>query len=134
VLGLAAMSGGLATPQRLTSYVVAGVLGWLLALVLGVSYRVLPTLTWHYRFAARAGRPETPALPAMVQARFGWLALALHGSGTLLLVTALLWALPGLSRAGALLLLVAVLVTLAHHVRMLLVGRSPKVPIPGDQH
>jgi hypothetical protein len=122
-LGIGALARGVSRPTLLTSYAVVILLGWLTALVFGVSYRVLPTLTWHHRFGARAGQPSTPALPDMVRPEFGWTTLLLHSAGMLTLVGGLYRSQPVAAQIGAGLLFGAVLVTAGHHLRMMLVGR-----------
>lgn len=122
-LGFDALARGLSRPAVLTSYAVILILGWLTALVLGVSYRVLPTLTWHHRFAALAGKPGTPALPDMVQPAFGWATLLLHSAGILAMTGGLHRSQPMLVQIGAGLFCAAVLATGSHHLRLLLVGR-----------
>ena len=122
-LGFDALARGLSRPTVLTSYATILLLGWLTALVLGVSYRVLPTLTWHHRFAARAGQPGTPALPDLVRPALGWATLLLHSAGMLTLTGGLHRAHPLQVQIGAGLFLAAVLATVSHHLRMMRVGR-----------
>ena len=107
----------------LLAYVVALMLGWAVTLMLGVSYRVLPTLTWHHRFAARIGQAGTPTLPIMGHARLGWTAVAGGSLGIVALVTGLLAANVTTTRAGAMLFTLAIVTTAIHHLRMVLLGR-----------
>jgi hypothetical protein len=126
-LGGTALWRGLAAAGVITSYVVVVLLGWLTALILGVSYRVLPTLTWHHRFAARTGQPGTPTLPQMLKPPLGWATVLLHSAGMVLLTAALLVKSSGMARAGALLFLAAILATAAHHARMMRIGPGADV-------
>jgi len=119
VLARGPLAGGI-----VIAYVALLLLGWLTAFILGVSYRVLPTLTWHHRFAARAGRPGTPTLPQMVVPALGWVTVALHTTGLGLLIIGLVTANQPLVRGGALLFLGSILTTAAHHLRLMLVGRT----------
>jgi hypothetical protein len=123
-LGLAAALGGLTRPGVLPAYAATLILGWSSCMVLGVSYRVLPTLTWHHRFAARVGRPGTPALPAMLAPRLGLTAAVAGVMGIGALIPGLLAGVEPLARGGAVLLALAFVLTITHHLRMLLIGRS----------
>ncbi len=129
-MALALPMGGLALARGplaggvLMAYVAVLLLGWLTAFILGVSYRILPTLTWHHRFAARTGQPGTPTLPQMIVPALGWATVVLHTAGLGLLTGGLLAANPLLVRIGAVLLLGAILTTTTHHLRLALVGRT----------
>jgi hypothetical protein len=132
-VGLDALARGPSRPAVLTSYGAILILGWLTSLILGVSYRVLPTLTWHHRFAARAREPNLPSLPEMVRTGVGWATLFLHGLGMLALVGGLHRHQATLARSGAILLTAAVLATAVHHTRMLLVRKGKPVLPPPPQ-
>ncbi|MEO8637095.1 MAG: hypothetical protein ABI587_17605 [Gemmatimonadales bacterium] len=130
-LGLVAAATGLRHPGVPLAYVVALMLGWAVTLMLGVSLRVLPTLTWQHRFASRIGRPGTPTMPMMLHAGLGWTALAAASAGLPALVGGLLTASPVTVRSGAVLFALAITATAVHHVRMMLIGR---VRPAHDQH
>jgi hypothetical protein len=70
-----------------------------------------------------AGKPGTPALPNMVQPVFGWATLLLHSAGILAMTGGLHRSQPMLVQIGAGLFCAAVLATVSHHLRLLLVGR-----------
>ncbi len=123
-LGLFAAVAGLRQPGVLLAYVVALMLGWAVTLMLGVSYRVLPTLTWHHRFATRIGQAGTPTLPMMGHARLGWTAVAGGSLGIVALVTGLLTGNVTGTRTGAVLFTLALVTTAIHHLRMMLIGRT----------
>ena len=123
-LGLGALEAGLTRPGLQAAYPVLVLLGWLASLILGVSYRVLPTLTWHHRFARRAGQPGIPTLPDMLLPRLGMAAALAMAAGIILLVPALALGNGTIARLGAALFSLAVLLTAAHHVRMGLVQRG----------
>ena len=130
-LGLAAAASGMRRPGLLVAYVLTLLLGWAGALVLGVSFRVLPTLTWHHRFAARMGRPGTPPMPVMLHRGLGVTAAVSGALGVAVLVTGVgAGSLPA-PRAGAGLYTLAITATILHHVRMLLIGRACPAA-PGD--
>ncbi len=117
-LGVMAAASGAMGSQWLTAYASTLIAGWAGALVLGVSYRVLPTLTWHHRFAARMGRPDTPTLPQTLSPRLGLAAAVAYGTGVAVLVPSLLAGQESGARLGALLVLAGVGGTCAHHLRM----------------
>ncbi|MBL8978320.1 MAG: hypothetical protein JNM53_07905 [Gemmatimonadetes bacterium] len=117
-LGVVAAARGARGPGWLTTYAVTLIAGWAGALVLGVSYRVLPTLTWHHRFAARMGRPGTPTLPQTLSPRLGLTAAGAYGAGLAALLPSLLLAHTGGARLGAWLMLAGIVATCAHHLRM----------------
>ncbi len=123
-LGLIVLARGPLATGALTGYVALLLLGWLTSLILGVSYRVLPTLTWHHRFATRAGKSGTPTLPEMLKPALGWVTVLLHGAGITVLTGGLLLSNGSLARTGAVLVLAGLLTTTAHHARLLLVGRT----------
>ncbi|MBK9067033.1 MAG: hypothetical protein IPL76_09115 [Gemmatimonadetes bacterium] len=123
-LGLTAAALGPRRPGVLVAYVLALLLGWAGALVLGVSFRVLPTLTWHHRFATRMGRPGTPAMPAMLHRGLGITAAVAGALGLLVLVPGVAAGSAPAARAGAALFTLAITATILHHLRMLLIGRA----------
>jgi hypothetical protein len=118
--GVAALASGAGNPQLLISYVVLLILGWLTSLILGVSFRVVPTLIWHHRFAARMGRPGTPTLPALLMPPVGWAVLGCHGLGLVGLVTGILGGQGRLSQGSAVLITMALGLTALHHLRIAL--------------
>lgn len=120
-LGLGAVALGLRAPGLLSGFVVAMLLGWHTGLTIAVSFRILATLTWHYRFAKRMGRPGTPQLGDLVYPPLAWTAGVGHTAGVGLLLAALLLARPVLATAGAALLLLGALAAIAYHVRLYLV-------------
>lgn len=125
-MGCLALARGPLAGGVLIAYVALLLLGWITAFILGVSYRILPTLTWHHRFAAPTGLPGTPTLPQMVVPALGWATVALHTAGLGMLTFGLLAANPLLVRGGAVLLLGAILTTTTHHLRLAFVGRTQR--------
>lgn len=118
-LGFAALALGLQAPGLQVAYPAVLVLCWLTGLILGVSFRVLPTLTWHHRFGARVGQPGVPALPQMLTPSLGWPACIGFGVGSALLIPGLALGVGDVARSGAALLLVGIVLTVVHHGRML---------------
>ena len=121
VMGFDALDRGLARPGVVTSYAVMILLGWAGASILGVSYRVLPNLAWHHRFGAKARQPGTPPPARMVVPALGWVTMATHTTGLLIMMGGLHRASPLMVQSGAALFTAAVLATAIHHLRLMLV-------------
>jgi len=125
ILGLGAVAMGLRMPGFLTGFVVAMLLGWLSSLTMAVSFRILATLTWHYRFSRRQGKPGTPQLGDLVYPPLAWTASVTFTTGMVALMAALLLAVRPLATVGAALILGGFLLTLAFHARLFLVRARP---------
>lgn len=121
--GFAALEAGLTQPGLQAAYPALVVLGWLAGLVLGVSYRILPNLTWHHRYASQIRNPNVPGLGALLTPRLGLASAWMYTAGLLVLIPALVFNSGAIARAGAALLLAAVAATVGHHGRML-VGKG----------
>ena len=119
--GLAAVALGLRVPGFITGFVVTMLLGWLSGLTIAVSFRILATLTWHYRFARQQGKPGTPQLADLVHPPLAWAAGAGHTLGMVLLVASLFLGNRALATAGAAVFLAGLLAAGAYHVRLFLV-------------
>jgi hypothetical protein len=119
--GVTAAIDGLTRPGLLLGLIVIVVLGWLSGLILGVSYRILPTLTAFHRFGPQRGRAVPGAMPRMILPGFAWGTFACHSAGITALTVGVVSQQTGPVRVGAALFTLAVLVTLAHHLRMQLV-------------
>lgn len=133
--GITATIDGLTRPGLLLGFPVIVVLGWLSGLILGVSYRILPTLTTVYRFGPQMGRATPGAMPRMILPGFAWATFACHSAGVTAITVGVVSQQPGPVRVGAALFTLAVLVTLAHHLRMQVVrptaGNSGAAPSTG---
>lgn len=117
VLGLYLLlrPGGFA-PRLWEGYGVIMLLGWLVILVVGVLYKILPFLTWLHLFGPRMGELQLPTVADLTRPAWGWLSLAGLTGGTLLLAaaTGLGWSQAGVVggytfAAGAALVLLQVL-------------------------
>lgn len=127
-LGFAALEAGLRQPGLLAAYPVVVVLGWLGGLILGVSYRILPNLAWQHLYASARRNPGVPGLRDIVSPRIGAVASWSFLAGMLLLVPALVLGGGAVARAGASLVLAAVLLTWVHHLRLL----RPRQAVPAN--
>jgi hypothetical protein len=116
--GFAALDAGLRQPGLQAAYPALLLLGWLGGMILGVSYRILPNLTWHHRYASQMRNPNVPGLGDLLSPRLGLAAAWLYTAGLLVLIPALVFSSGGVAQAGAVLLLAAVAGTVWHHGRM----------------
>ncbi|HWA58536.1 MAG TPA: hypothetical protein VG692_14845 [Gemmatimonadales bacterium] len=116
--GFGALEAGLRLPGLQAAYPALLVLGWLGGLIIGVSYRILPNLTWQYRFASGATNPNVPGLGDLVSPRLGRLAALAYTAGLLVFLPALVFSAGALARIGAALLFAGLLGTLLHHGRL----------------
>ena len=128
VLG-AAILAGYSSVRVWITYGLLAIVGWLVLLVVGVLYKILPFLAWMNLFgprAAQAGAPRQDDLTstAMVRLSLGLLALGVWGmaGGTMA-------GRPQLILAGASLYLAGVLTVLGQYVRILLLAW----PRPGQR-
>ena len=122
VLG-AAILAGVSSIRLWITYGLLAIVGWLVLLVVGVLYKILPFLAWMNLFgprAAQAGAPRQEDLTstAMVRLSLGLLALGVWGmaGGTMR-------GHPQLILAGASCYLAGVLTVLGQYVRILLLAR-----------
>lgn len=122
--GFAALEAGLRLPGLQAAYPVLLLLGWLGGLILGVSYRILPNLAWHHRYASQRRNPGVPGLADLVSPRLGLAAARLHTVGLLVMIPALVFGRGGFARMGAVLLFLAAAGTAWHHGGVLLRKRG----------
>jgi hypothetical protein len=121
VLGLALLwADGPVLQRGVAAYAVMAVLGWLVLLILGVYYRVIPFLTWlNMAGPGAAGRDPVGLMPR----HLAW--------GTLVLLAGGVWSLVGgiwtgtemLARTGAVLFGGGVLCLLGQYVRLVVIVR-----------
>lgn len=128
VLGATILAGNTSV-RSWTTYGLLAIVGWLVLLVVGVLYKILPFLAWMNLFgprAAQAGAPKQEDLTSTAMVR---LSLALLALGV--------WGLAGgtmaghrpLVLAGASLFLAGVLAVLGQYVRILVLAR----PLPSQR-
>jgi len=128
VLGATILAGNVST-RSWTTYGLLAIVGWLVLLVVGVLYKILPFLAWMNLFgprAAQAGAPKQEDLTSTAMVR---LSLALLALGV--------WGLAGgtmaghrpLVLAGGSLFLSGVVAVLGQYVRILVLAR----PLPSQR-
>lgn len=120
-IALLASPGGF-NPRGWAAYGLLGLLGWLVLLLLGVYYRILPSLTWLRFFAPRTGEPHLPTAADLTRPAWAWVSLACLISGLVVLAPAVAQGAAGAARAGALLFALGVGLVLAQAVRAFSLG------------
>ncbi len=105
-------------PRLMAAYGVLGIFGWLSLLITGISQKILPFLTWVYRFSGHVGAPGMPKVADLTVPSWGWASVALLAGGTLLLAVAVAAGQAGAARAGATLVAGGAAVLVAQGVRL----------------
>jgi hypothetical protein len=126
-VGMVWTSGG-ALQRGVAAYAVLAVLGWLVTLIIGVYYRVIPFLTWLNLAGAAAARRDPVGL---MPRRVAWASLALLLGGTWTLAGGIGAGQAAVARAGALAYAVAVTALLGQYVRLVIVIRRSRRPERG---
>jgi hypothetical protein len=116
--GFGALEAGLGQPGLQAAYPALVVIGWLGGLIIGVSYRILPNLTWHHRYASQIRNPNVPGMVGLLSPRLAMTSAWLFAAGMLVLVPSLVFNSGDMARTGAALLFAAVAGTVGHHLRM----------------
>jgi hypothetical protein len=120
-LGLLA-SVGVPGPWRATRswiYGVAGLMGFLAQIVVGIQGRLVPFYAWYRAFAARGGQPPPRAANALPSATFARFTFAAWTGGVPLLAFGLAVEHHAMIRVSALLLLAGVLADAAYLAHMI---------------
>lgn len=107
------------------AYGVLGVLGWLSLLIIGISYKILPFLTWMHRFSARVGEPNVPKVADLTVRGLAWGSLALTTFGTMLLVAGIAAGRGTAATVGGVPVALGLWLVVAHHGRLAWV-RTPR--------
>ena len=118
VLGPVLLAAGPAHTRLATTYVVTGILGFLVPFVTGFLYEIMPTLAWTARFGGRLNRGRVPAVTDLYSARAARWQLTLHVAGVVLLLTGVATSTIGVARGGALLFLLSALLFASQVARM----------------
>lgn len=129
----AAVAGGLAllaspggfNSRAWAAYGLLGLLGWLVLLIMGIYYRILPFLTWLHLFGSRMGEPDLPTVADLTRPAWGWASLGCLSTGLLLMVPAVALGSPLAARGGAVLFAGGVALVLAQAGRILVLRRLP---------
>lgn len=101
------------------AYALVSLLGWLVLLIIGIYYRILPFLTWLHLFGPRMGEPDLPTVADLTRPGWGWASLALLVAGLLVLVPSVAFGAADIARAGAVLFALGVGLVLAQAARVL---------------
>lgn len=104
--------------RRVGAYGILGVLGWLTLLVVGMSYKILPFLTWLHRFSPRVGEEDVPKVADLTDPRFQWTTLALLGPGIAVLAASVALGLPVPARGAAAVVLAGMLLVAGQHAAL----------------
>jgi len=80
-------TGGLA-PRAWAAYALAALLGWLVLLIVGVLYKILPFLTWLHLFGQKMGEGPLPTVADLTRPWLGWASLACLLAGVTVMVPA----------------------------------------------
>jgi len=118
-LGAVLLWGGDGTPSLWAAYVSLTLLGWLVLLIVGVLYKVLPFLTWLHLFGGKMGEAPLPTVADLTRPAWGWASLAFLVGGLLVLVPAVGLGVGGVARVGALGFALGVALVLAQAGRVL---------------
>jgi hypothetical protein len=121
-LTLLASPGGF-NPREWAAYGLAGLLGWLVLMIVGVYHRILPFLTWLHLFGPRVGEPDLPTVADLTRPGWGWVSLCCLVSGLALLVPSVALGAGTAARVGALAFACGVGLVLAQAVRVLALRR-----------
>lgn len=100
-----------------------GLGGWVLLMIIGQLYKILPFLVWFHRFGDKVGREKVPMLRDMYSPRLADAGWWLNVPGLLLIAVGLALGNAGLVRAGAVLGLAGAGVLIANIRQVLLAGR-----------
>ena len=119
-LALLQAGAGAAFARAVTAYAVMAVLGWLVLLILGVYYRVIPFLVWiNLGGASAAGRDPAGLMPR----RAAWASLAVIAGGVWLLAAAIRAGSATAAQAGAGAFAIGVLGVIVQYVRLVVIVR-----------
>jgi len=125
----AAMLLGVGSVRSWTAYGVLAIVGWLVLLVVGVLYKILPFLAWMNLFGPRAAQQGAPRQEDLTAAPLVRLSLACLAPGVWGLAGGVLAGRPSIVLAGAVCYLAGVVAVLAQYVRILLLAR----PLPDQR-
>lgn len=112
-----------------TAYGLLAIAGWLVLLVVGVLYKILPFLAWMNLFGPRAAQQGAPTQADLTSSGLVRLSLACLAPGVWGLAGGVLGSHAAVARAGALLYLAGVVVVLAQYLRILWLSR----PLPDQR-
>jgi hypothetical protein len=125
-LGVAVVTGALMllaptgfAPSRWAAYALLVLLGWLVPLIVGVQYKILPFLTWLHLFGQKMGEGPLPVVADLTRPSWGWASLACLVTGVLVIVPAVAVGSAAAVTAGAAAFALGVALVLAQAGRVL---------------
>ncbi len=110
--------------RTITAYATIGILGWLMLLIVGMYYKILPFLTWLHRFSPRVGKPGLPKVTDLISPRLAWSTLPLLAGGVAVLAVAVYAGSPVAAAAGAASIAAGVFLVVIQHVRLVTMERE----------
>ena len=128
LLGATILAGN-ASERSWTAYGLLAIVGWLVLLVVGVLYKILPFLLWMNLFGPRAQQAGAPSQADLTSVPMVRLSIALLAPGVWALVGGTLLGQRAVALAGASLYLAGIVVVLGQYVRILLLAR----PLPAQR-
>ena len=109
--------------QLATAYVLLGLLGGIITIIIGFFYKIVPLLAWVGRYRGKASTPGTPTIAQMFSARVAKVQLVVMASALIALVGGVLSGVANVVSAGASLFLIGVLLFASQIGRVALGGR-----------
>ncbi len=119
VLGAVLLWGNGSAPRLWAAYALLVLLGWLVLLIVGVLYKVLPFLTWLHLFGDKMGEAPLPTVADLTRPAWGWASLASLAAGLAVMVPAVGLGAGGIARVGAVGYALGVVLVLAQGGRVL---------------
>lgn len=124
VLGSALVVLGPMHARLATMYIVVGLLGGIVLYVTGFFYKIVPLLAWTARFRGRMGKGPVPTVAQLYSAKVAYVQLGLMTLAVVLLASGVGSGVAHLTRCGAVLFLVGVLLFISQIARIAFGGRS----------
>jgi hypothetical protein len=107
-------------PRAWAAYALLVLLGWLVLLIVGVLYKILPFLTWLHLFGQKMGAEPVPTVADLTRPWCGWVSLTCLASGLGVLVVAVALGVGTAARMGAASFALGVALMLAQAGRVLM--------------
>jgi hypothetical protein len=113
------LGGGGFAPRAWAAYALLVLLGWLVFLIVGVLYKILPFLTWLHLFGQKLGEGSLPTVADLTRPSWGWTSLACLLTGLAVMVPAVALGAGTAARAGAVFFALGVGLVIAQAARIL---------------
>ena len=113
------LRGGGFAPRAWAAYALLVLLGWLVFLIVGVLYKILPFLTWLHLFGQKLGEGPLPTVADLTRPSWGWASLVCVLTGLAVMVPAVGLGVGTAARAGAVFFAVGVGLVIAQAARIL---------------